>query len=401
MINQQKIKEWVDIYLQHIEEVSVETHVRDEEGYKFKTVNHFLQNFSIDAPNLAENLDLSIEKTNLVVGNMYFPRGMLIEFAQGYEDKTREILKILFDLDLDIVDRVNNTESSFNDLLEIWKKDNEGKEEANSFISLRFISLLLGMRYPEKYNAIKPREWNLFSKFINDEYKNPIKVSSGKKYQILNEHIEALRVYVKEIPEIKLIKDQLTRGLEFTDEEYRWITQDIIYVTARNIASEKGKDENTETMIETFDETEVENNHENQKMEFPLEQYLENFIIKNWNNIDFGEKLNMYYDEDGSPAQQYPTTKGYIDILAKDTKNNLVVIELKKGRSNEHVVGQILAYIGWVKNNLAGPNQKVRGIIVASDANTQLHDAVSMVEDLITVKYYRVDFSFENPNKSV
>jgi hypothetical protein len=41
----------------------------------------------------------------------------------------------------------------------------------------------------------------------------------------------------------------------------------------------------------------------------------------------------------------------------------------------------------------------VRGIIVASDGNRALLDAVSMVKDFISVKYYRVKFNFEDPKQ--
>jgi restriction system protein len=74
-----------------------------------------------------------------------------------------------------------------------------------------------------------------------------------------------------------------------------------------------------------------------------------------------------------------------------------LVIELKKGRGNQQVVGQILSYVGWVKKNIAEPGQKVRGIIVAADGNPALIDAVSTVSDFISIKFYRVKFNFESP----
>jgi len=397
MISQEKIKEWIDIYLNYISKTTIERHVSEEEGYKYKSVEKFQQNFNINAPNLSDILDLSIENNNLVTGNMYFPRGMLLEFAQKYENETRSILNNLFDNEIDISKRINDAESTFDELLIRWKKD-ENREDGKSFISLRFLSLLLGFRFPEKYNALKPREWNLFCKYINPEFMIPQRTSSGEKYLILCEHIDALRKQISKRPEILKIKDQLTRGLEFTDQEFRWMAQDIIYVTARVFAAEKNEETahlNREEITEVFEK--VPDEKINGIMEFPLEEYLENFIVRNWKNIDFGEELHLYMDDEGAPAQQYPTNEGFIDILALDKNNNFVVIELKKGRSNQQVVGQILAYIAWVKNNLANNNQNVRGIIVAADGNNQLHDAVSMVKELVSVKYYRVAFNFENP----
>jgi restriction system protein len=41
-----------------------------------------------------------------------------------------------------------------------------------------------------------------------------------------------------------------------------------------------------------------------------------------------------------------------------------LVIELKKGRSSDVVVGQILRYMGFIKNELAVNGESVRGIII-------------------------------------
>ena len=53
-------------------------------------------------------------------------------------------------------------------------------------------------------------------------------------------------------------------------------------------------------------------------------------------------------------GQQYPTDTGYIDILAvsKDNKE-LLVIELKKGRASDVVVGQIQRYMGYILEEIA------------------------------------------------
>jgi hypothetical protein len=37
MISQSKIREWVNLYLTHVNEITPEVHVKDEEGYKFKS----------------------------------------------------------------------------------------------------------------------------------------------------------------------------------------------------------------------------------------------------------------------------------------------------------------------------------------------------------------------------
>lgn len=396
MIEKPKLNEWIEIYLDYIEKIGVEKHAGEGEGYKFQAVDTFQQNFNIDAPNLAENLEKSIEHNNLVAGNMYWPGKMLTIFATEYESETRAALKLLFDEKKDIAERINKTQSIFDQLMD--RRNQKLGENANSFIKLRFLSLLLGFHPSNEYPAIKPREWNIFCKYIDEDFKIPRGTSSGERYKILLDYINVLNDKIKKMPEIKKIKDVLTRGLEFNDPNYHWITQDVIFSTARVIVDEKDsktiKEKPQVIMAKSQEDYEEE---ENQNMQFPLEAYLENFIIKNWNQINFGEPLSIYIDEEGTPAQQYPTTEGYIDILAKDKDDNFVVIELKRGRSKQEVVGQILGYVGWVKKNLAEKNQKVRGIIIVADGNQTLLDAVSTVSDFVSVKYYRLNFQFENP----
>jgi restriction system protein len=84
---------------------------------------------------------------------------------------------------------------------------------------------------------------------------------------------------------------------------------------------------------------------------FALEKHLEDFIVANFANI-FKGKMQIYED-DGEKAQQYSTDIGLIDILDFEPSSGaFVVIELKKGRPSDQVVGQVLRYMGWVQKNL-------------------------------------------------
>lgn len=140
-----------------------------------------------------------------------------------------------------------------------------------------------------------------------------------------------------------------------------------------------------------LEEKEIEN-----QSEFILEKYLEEFIISNFDKI-FKGKLVLYKDPEGSVAQQYATDIGKIDILAEETKtNSLIVIELKKGRESDKVVGQTLRYMGWVNENLCEENQKVRGIIICKEADEKLKLALKMINN-IELKRYAIDFKLFSP----
>ena len=136
----------------------------------------------------------------------------------------------------------------------------------------------------------------------------------------------------------------------------------------------------------------LEEDVEDQK-EFVLEKYLEDFIVSNFEAI-FKKKL-VLFSVDGSIAQQFPTDVGVIDILAQEpSSNSLVVIELKKGRAADKVVGQILKYMGWVREKLC-PGQDVHGIIICKEPDEKLTYALKMVKN-VSVKYYHVDFRLQD-----
>lgn len=87
--------------------------------------------------------------------------------------------------------------------------------------------------------------------------------------------------------------------------------------------------------------------------------------------------------------------KWSIDFLALDKdRNELVVIELKRGKTSDATVGQMLRYINWVKEKVASQNQNVRGIIVAHDIDEALRFAAKGLVN-VSVKTYSVTFSLQ------
>jgi restriction system protein len=126
-----------------------------------------------------------------------------------------------------------------------------------------------------------------------------------------------------------------------------------------------------------------------------IEKWLEDFIVKNFDTIFEREGLTIYKDDDGRNGQQYPTETGPIDILAVEPKSkSFVIIELKTGRSSDRVVGQILRYMGWVKEELCKDGRAVRGLIICGEPDTKLSYALKMTKD-IDVRYYDLSFKFK------
>jgi restriction system protein len=127
--------------------------------------------------------------------------------------------------------------------------------------------------------------------------------------------------------------------------------------------------------------------------EFALEKHLEDFLVQNWKQTDLGKEFDIFEEDGELVGQQYQSDTGPMDILAiKKDKSQLLVVELKKGRASDAVVGQVLRYMGYVKQELSEANQSVRGVIIALDDDTRIRRALAMTPD---ISFYRYEVSFK------
>ena len=126
---------------------------------------------------------------------------------------------------------------------------------------------------------------------------------------------------------------------------------------------------------------------------FALEKHLEDFLIANWASTDLGKEFDIYSEEGELVGQQYPSDTGPIDILAisKD-KKTLLVVELKRGRATDAVVGQIQRYMGYVKDELCETGQTVKGVIIALEDDLKLMRALSVTQN---IEFFRYQVSFK------
>lgn len=126
---------------------------------------------------------------------------------------------------------------------------------------------------------------------------------------------------------------------------------------------------------------------------FYMEKQLEDFIIENWNNTEFGNKYDLIYEDGELISQQFQTDIGKIDILAKDKlTKSYVVIELKKNQTSDDTVGQLARYMGWIKKNKKDDN--VKGVIVAGQFDNKLDHARIMLTNT-EVFLYEVNFQLK------
>jgi endonuclease len=116
---------------------------------------------------------------------------------------------------------------------------------------------------------------------------------------------------------------------------------------------------------------------------FSLERDMQASLRRNIGSLDSSLKII----DDGA---ERAVDSGFIDITCDDG-SALVVVELKSGKSDSRVIGQILGYMGDLQEEEGG--RPVRGILVAHDFDKRTKAAARVVPSL-TLKKYSIEFKF-------
>ncbi|RLB37166.1 MAG: hypothetical protein DRH12_14720 [Deltaproteobacteria bacterium] len=117
---------------------------------------------------------------------------------------------------------------------------------------------------------------------------------------------------------------------------------------------------------------------------FTLEEELERQLVNNIEIIEPGLILK---------GRQKKLDGGIVDILAEDSKSNIVVIELKAGNADTKAVAQVLNYMGILLKKY--PRDKLRAIIVAHDFDETVIN-ISKAMPMITLKKYDIKIEIKD-----
>ena len=109
------------------------------------------------------------------------------------------------------------------------------------------------------------------------------------------------------------------------------------------------------------------------------ERVVEELMERNWIKTPFaklGVKLSNVKSY-GRAGRQVITPVGIIDLLGfQPRERTWWVLELKRGRTSDVVVGQVCRYLGWVGADCKDRGERAVGAIVAGSANDRLRYAV-------------------------
>jgi len=379
MINQQKLQEVLRAY-----KAQFATHFAKEK-FKWEAVQHFQTHWDIEAPDFAGMFEQATKKAqNLLISANYFPRGVIIDFARKDAHAVRAMFRALFDERTDVIQRVTQFIATATTLQQQYFEP-----QKQSFQNINSVSTYLWLMYPDKYYIYKHSEYVIVANVLE----SPFKPKRGDYERNLAggfQLYDAITSVLARDSELRTMLAQACTPTCYPDPQLRTLAVDVGYFMSTRV-----NEISTPVDVVTPDTpvvlpaapvvTPI-------PFQFAIEKHLEDFIIRNWQHTIFGRDYNFYNDGD-TDGQQYPTDTGPIDILAvsKDNKT-LLVIELKKDRSSDATVGQILRYMSYIKETLAQPGQHVHGAIVSFAEDKSMRRAISMVP---SVKYYRYQMHFD------
>lgn len=241
-------------------------------------------------------------------------------------------------------------------------------------------------------NAIKAFEHSLECNYKNIAVWNNIvrthlKLKNYKEVIELCENIFKINWSTRDI----VYKQQIPKTYDLLSIAYKRIGKIRESLEASNHAKELNQSItiNNGTIKENLDSINwktVLNYEKRYSNERIYERQIEDTIVKNPEIIEEGLKLI---------GCQFKTSVGYIDILFKDQEDHFVVVELKRGKGRDKVVGQIQRYMAWVDEILA-QGKSVRGIIVVKEFDKKLNYAIKGSKFPIKV----ITFKTEPPIKS-
>lgn len=235
-MNLKKVKAIIEFYKKNFHDIS------NMEIYKWRAVKHFQESWDIETKDFAEMLENSLGLTgNLLTSLNYYPRRMMIQYAELDSEAVRKLFRELYREDYeserDIGNRFNDFRlktEALNEAFFATQKHREmyAEKDGLSYQRHNAFMVYLSLRFPDRFFFYKFGEFKRFVEKIESLYKPKKGANENLRYYL--RLCERLRDEIaKDAELISLHRQRLTEN-EYEDESLNILTQDVIYAAVNH-----------------------------------------------------------------------------------------------------------------------------------------------------------------------
>ena len=201
-----------------------------EEKYKWEAVKWFQDNWDVNAPDFAEMLNRSLDKTyNLLASANNFPKGMIAVFAKSAPEEVSSMFLSLYDESKDVYERINAFKRQSAVLLEKY-----GNGAAQHYQYENAISTYLWLRFPDKYYIYKFGEVKAVASELKADYHFKKGAYSDNIRNFLKLYDEISAALKQDTELVNLFRSQLTDTC-YPDPELKTLTIDVGFYISNHI----------------------------------------------------------------------------------------------------------------------------------------------------------------------
>ncbi len=202
-----------------------------KEKYKWEAVKWFHDNWDVNAPDFAEMLNRSLDKTdNLLASAKNFPKGMIVGFAKSALEEVRAMFLSLYDENKDVYERVNAFKMQSTVLLEKY-----GNGAAQHYQYENAVSTYLWLRFPDKYYIYKFGEVKTVASELEADYRFKKGAYADNIRNFLKLYDEISAALKEDTELVNLFQSQLTDTC-YPDPELKTLTIDVGFYISRYYA---------------------------------------------------------------------------------------------------------------------------------------------------------------------
>ena len=218
------------------------------EKYKWEAVKWFQDNWDVNAPDFAEMLNRSLDKTfNLLASNNNFPKGMIVGFAKSAPEEVRAMFIALFDESKDVFERMDTFKMQSSILLEKY-----GNGAAQHYQYENAISTYLWLRYPDKYYIYKFGEVKTVASELESDYRFKKGAYADNIRNFLKLYDEISAALKEDTELVNLFQSQLTDTC-YPDPELKTLTIDVGFYISRYYSQKDSAPDTTSWYGADFD----------------------------------------------------------------------------------------------------------------------------------------------------